>query len=428
MSGASDTPATPDPTLDGLDATQRYLRERFGAYYGQADIALPAPSHAREIGAIRFGEGMRRHESTRRLGPIADALRRDPPRHAYYSAARYERPPAQPMPQKGRQGTDLVFDIDADHVPGVDGDDPLRRQLGIAKHETRKLLAILCEDLGVDVASATTGPDADVAIVFSGGRGFHVHVRTERWRGLDDDAREELVDHITGAVGFDALVDTTTVTGTSGTQGATVRELAIDGGWGRRVHDRLCEIVDTVQAMTADDGVLDASDAVEYLQGFDGIGERRAETLCTVLTEHTAALHEGVIDVHPAVPPLVRALVDEVTTDAAPTVDRPVTTDLHRLVRLPGSLHGGTGLRVTPLTYTALRDFDPFVDAVPAVFDGQRTVKVVATDDGVGAHVRLADFDVELTDGPQIVPECVGIHLCARGLARIHPDSEVPTA
>jgi len=44
--------------------------------------------------------------------------------------------------------------------------------------------------------------------------------------------------------------------------------------------------------------------------------------------------------------------------------DAPVTTDLHRLIRLPESLHGGTGFRVARLSRDALDAFDPFRDAV----------------------------------------------------------------
>ncbi|MDO8056377.1 MAG: hypothetical protein Q6361_05900, partial [Candidatus Hermodarchaeota archaeon] len=49
-------------------------------------------------------------------------------------------------------------------------------------------------------------------------------------------------------------------------------------------------------------------------------------------------------------------------------VDEPVTTDIHRLIRLPGSLNGKTGFLVKRLDFTSLEDFDPFQDA--QVFTG----------------------------------------------------------
>ena len=57
---------------------------------------------------------------------------------------------------------------------------------------------------------------------------------------------------------------------------------------------------------------------------------------------------------------MVRIAVKE----AAIFPDEPVTGDVHRLIRLPGSLHGGSGLRVTTMTSKELEDFDPMTKAI----------------------------------------------------------------
>jgi len=44
---------------------------------------------------------------------------------------------------------------------------------------------------------------------------------------------------------------------------------------------------------------------------------------------------------------------------------------IKRLIRTPGSLHGGSGMRVVPLDLHDLEDFDPLVDAV--VFGDSKT-------------------------------------------------------
>jgi DNA primase small subunit len=44
--------------------------------------------------------------------------------------------------------------------------------------------------------------------------------------------------------------------------------------------------------------------------------------------------------------------------------DEPVTADTKRLIRLPGSLHGKTGLLVRPIPLDGLKAFDPLVDTV----------------------------------------------------------------
>ena len=44
--------------------------------------------------------------------------------------------------------------------------------------------------------------------------------------------------------------------------------------------------------------------------------------------------------------------------------DEPVTSDVKRLIRLPGSIHGKTGFIVRGLDFDGLADFNPLIDAV----------------------------------------------------------------
>jgi DNA primase small subunit len=58
-------------------------------------------------------------------------------------------------------------------------------------------------------------------------------------------------------------------------------------------------------------------------------------------------------------------------------IDTVVTTDIHRLIRLNGTLHGKTGLKKVEFPAENLEDFDPFEEAV-AFKEG--TVKVFVSD------------------------------------------------
>ena len=49
--------------------------------------------------------------------------------------------------------------------------------------------------------------------------------------------------------------------------------------------------------------------------------------------------------------------------------DEPVTCDIKRLIRLPFSLHGGTGFQVKKIDLNDLQEFNPLQDAV--VFDDE---------------------------------------------------------
>jgi DNA primase small subunit len=56
-------------------------------------------------------------------------------------------------------------------------------------------------------------------------------------------------------------------------------------------------------------------------------------------------------------------------------IDTVVTTDIHRLIRMPETLHGKTGLKKTRIGADRLKDFDPLRDAV-AFKSGTMTIHV----------------------------------------------------
>ena len=70
---------------------------------------------------------------------------------------------------------------------------------------------------------------------------------------------------------------------------------------------------------------------------------------------------------------LQKNLVRIAVKEAAIFPDEPVTGDVHRLIRLPGSLHGGSGLRVTTIKSKELEHFNPMVSAVAF---GEKPVKI----------------------------------------------------
>ncbi|GAB6862985.1 DNA primase small subunit PriS [Haloplanus litoreus] len=378
--------------------TREYLSGRFGDYYRSADPTLPPAADSREWGHIPWTSGdattMVRHQSIYDLGEIADFLRREAPRHVYFSAARYDDPGAASMDEKGWEGADLVFDLDADHLPSVDPDAATYAEmLAACKDALLRLLDLLEDDFGFE----------DVTVVFSGGRGYHVHVRDEGLAGLDSAARREVVDYVRAVdLDVEGLVRTRAVGGT------TRRELRTEGGWGRRTHRRLRSLVDELRA-------LDEDEAMDRLTTFDGIGEGRARTLLDAFVDNERAVERGNVEAGgPGARILVEALAGETVGAETAPIDEPVTTDTHRLIRLPGSLHGGSGLVVQRLDRDAVGDFDPLVDAVPERFT-RRSVRVDVTDPG---RVELDGDTFTLDAGVQTVPESVGVFLMTRDRAR----------
>ncbi len=90
-----------------------------------------------------------------------------------------------------------------------------------------------------------------------------------------------------------------------------------------------------------------------------------------------------------------------------------MTTDTNRLIRLPGSLHGGSGLETLRLDRDEIDDFEPLSDAVPETFRGQE----IAVDVTDGGEVELGGDIFTVSEGDQSLPEYVGVFLMARGRA-----------
>ena len=388
--------------MDGR--TGEYLKGRFGDHYRRTDVSPPPAGNEREWGYITWGSGgttMVRHHSLLDLaggGDLGGFLAAERPRHVYFSAGRYDDPGAGSMGAKGWRGSDLVFDLDADHLPGVDPETTsYADMLAECKGALLRLLDLLESDFGFE----------DLEVVFSGGRGYHVHVRRDDVLELGRRARREIVEYVLGeGIEFDDIVATRAVSGSAGRSSPAQKRTLPDGGWAGRTKTRLDAFLDELLA-------TDTDDAVARLREFDGIGEGKAMATLNAATNNRAELEAGNIDVHPAVYGLARHLFGEVVEAQSAPIDEPVTTDINRLIRLPGSLHGGTGLAVTPIDRTDLDAFDPLSDAVPETFLGNE-ITVFAREE---TTIELRGESFRLPEGVRSVPEHVGVFAMARGHA-----------
>ncbi|MEZ0249120.1 MAG: DNA primase small subunit domain-containing protein [Thermoproteus sp.] len=167
----------------------RLVEALFRDYYRRAQLEIPEIER-REVGVLTLGGVMARHKAFRSVEELRSFCVKEPPLGLYYSAALYERPDEKDMDAKGWLGADLVFDIDGDHLdtPNCRGMELLNvKCLEDAKEEAVKLTEALRNELGLEGAP-----------VYSGHRGFHVHVRSEEVRSLDSTERRRLVDFLVG--------------------------------------------------------------------------------------------------------------------------------------------------------------------------------------------------------------------------------------
>ena len=375
-------------------ATYEFLRQRFSAYYngevqGAGAVYIPEALTEREWGFIFFSSGsktagMRRHLSFSSPEDVHTYLKTMIPAHVYYSTAYYARPGAGQMSDKGWLGADLIFDLDADHI--VRG--PYDVMLARVKEELFKLIDMLTSELGFF--------ERDLRINFSGGRGYHIHIPTLAVRSWDSTERRELVNYVSGT----GLSAESMLTGP-----------ARNKGWQKRYRAALLAELDRIAALESDA-------QAEYLTGLKGISDKFATGFLKNLdaTRTTAAtIPEKLLEnkvIRAITNPENKPFQDQILAMAA-QADEPVTTDIKRLIRHPGSLHGGSGMRVTPLEVDRLDAFDPLLDAV--VF-GERQVTVECS---FPLTMPILGNSYSLSKGLNTVPEALAVFLCCRGIAAI---------
>ena len=407
-----------------LDARSlEWARGLFARYYAETPVPPPSRFARREFAAFPFRETtmMRRHASLSTEEGFHEFLVREVPRHVYYSSAYYRYPDHPTMAQKEWLGADLIFDLDADHLRGA-GSLDLAGQLELVKSRLIDLVDdFLTGDFGI--------PASSLRLVFSGGRGYHVHVLDPAFWPLNSPERRELVEYIQGS-GFDpsdAVVEEKAGRGPvgegEGEGGAprrggsrpTFRRLYPPDapGWHGRTTRALLRLLDRWESVGWEK-------AATELEGF-GLPRADARRLARQLVEEGRGrrIREGLsLDVFPKGIPkgFLETVLRQAAVEVQGETDAPVTTDIHRLIRLPGSLHGGSGFRVRPLERDALDGFNPWRDAQIPVPSGEaRTVELVDT-----VRYPFEPAPVEGSAGDRAtVPTPVALFLVLRGEARI---------
>lgn len=389
------------PPQEQIDATLGWVSEVFGRYYARSPPPMPARFARREFGFLWNGKKFfLRHTGFSSREAFHQFLAREAPHHAYYSTAYYKTPSAATMKEKEWLGADLIFDLDADHLPGGDKMS-FAQQLAEVKVQAKKLLDdFLLGDFGFDAEH--------IKIVFSGGRGYHFHVTDPRVQSLDSAARREIVDYLSpnetvrGIIQQKWIVERTVHDKFGNARQVKTIPPATIGGWPGHLSKVLADYLEHLAA-------LPQGEAVEELKQFKGIGESKAKQALAWVTPTLVERIRSGADWQSAtgrfeLPPglqqeaLVRALVEKLTIMAEGETDEPVTADIKRLIRLPGSLHGKTGLRVTPLTIDEFERFDPLKDAVAL---GDEPVRIVVSKP---TEVPLLGQRVTVQPGEQELP------------------------
>jgi len=407
-------PKGPSPELQRrIDATVAWANERFRSYYATQTPWLPPRFGRREFGFMFLAKGfMVRHTGFRSAGELQGYLVEHAPAHVYYSTAYYQDPRAETMKDKGWLGADLIFDLDADHMPQTEGK-TFEEMLRIIQHEAVKLAQdFLLGDFGFK-------PE-HIRAVFSGGRGYHLHVTDPAVLGLGSAERREIVDYLEG-VGLDLerVLGTGRVAYVEERGPRRVRQKRTEArpdsaGWAGRIVRGEVELLEQMRGQSEDEvrdrlaawGLKEPRKRARELHAF--LHSEAHDRDGTTFRERFLAT--GNLPQGHALDKVLRAeaVKKQALEVAMGEADEPVTADIKRLIRLPGSVHGKTGLRVTEIALERLEAFDPLNEAV-AFGDAPVTIEVSKPE-----VVRFGPQTWDLKPGKQELPEKVAMFVCLR--------------
>ena len=402
------------------------IAEAFGGYYrsmAEESLHISDLRH-RELAFLQFGEKvMIRHMAFDDECSLKAYVGDKPPAHLYYSSAYYSFPSDPSMSKKIWLGADLVFDIDADHIPtpckmnhdkwicldcGAKGGGfppeccpscgrkridtrtwVCEECLKVAKNEIFKLVEeFLLPDFGLSTD--------EIEINFSGHRGYHLHVISEALRPLTNDGRREIADYVR-AIGLDQELQGFKKLGNNE---PLIGPDLKDSGWRGRIARALYEYIKTSTAENLE-FVIGPPAAKWFIKNREDLLSKISGSpswwggLTPVRMEH------------------FRKIAKEAINGVVCNIDERVTIDTKRLIRYPNSLHGKSGLKACRVAYGDLDRFDPLKDAI--AFEGS-PVKVYVREI---PRIRIGDEEIgPIEKEAEVeVSRAMGIYLICRGAA-----------
>ena len=384
---------TDNPQLQSIqppyqpDPNESFIKNRFSDYYTKHRIMPPLKIATREFG---FGTWVKkigaRHFSFANDKELQGYLARNAPFFISYSAAEYKYPTARPIERKIMTGGELVFDIDSNELDvnciSKHGKAFVcEKCMKAAKDAVSRLINdFLLSDFNVN--------PSNISVNWSGNRGYHIHVE-EEFNELGGYARREIADYVNGkGIEYDNIFKD------KGPK--VIGPKPSDGGWKGRIARTVVERIRNadleslgIHPRTAKK-FYDAN-ASKYIE--DGNWER---VYMSKKKEFYSDLISTIAKMH------------------ACHVDEQVTMDISRLIRLPDTLHGETGMIAKRIKLNEFDKFDPFRG--PLVF-GNTPLRVLIKK----CHeLRIGDQ----TFGPfneekKELPEFAAIYLICKKVASI---------
>jgi len=383
-------------TQSALAKTISAVRSAFRGYYFKPNmIETPDMIEQREFGYMQFGQvGMVRHLSFNSMKELTATIIKEAPADIYCSNA-YYRFPTYPMQEKQWLGADLIFDIDGKdlHLPCVSSHSyfvcancgrasasapdekkgypcqlcsgkeldsvsiPCANCIDGSKKEVKHLIEFLTGDLGMKQGA--------IQVYFSGNNGFHVHISDGAYARLDPQARSDLVGYISGA---GLMAESVGVRKGNAEKLFLIKfpKSGLAYGWRARVADKL---------KINSSSIIKLKHIVEQRGGYTPF----------------------------------KVDVDRMARDMGVRIDPQVTTDVHRVFRMPGTLNSKSGL--VKMKCGDLDSFDPLVEAC-LLGDNKVSVRVKTS-----VKLKLKNKSFNISKESAELPAYAAVYLICKRLA-----------
>ena len=280
----------------------------------------------------------KRHITFRTNEEFNKFLREVVPMYISKSLSYYEFPDARPMEKKNWFGSDFAFDIDADTSQcNHPKEFVCEKCMEKTKESVLLVLDILKNDLGFK----------DIEIVFSGNRGYHIYVYDKKLKELGSRERLEIIKYCIDP-DFESILNLK------------------NGGWYLRFKSMVLNNLEKYYKKSDIERVKKHIENDNW-NAFRGAISKWKKTIRKDLS--------------------------------IPDIDANVSTDLTKLLRVPETLHGSSGLCCVKIK--DIEKFDPFYD--PVVF----------SDDLVKIEGKIPNFPVlgVKLENKNKIPEYLAIYL-----------------
>ncbi|MEM0106674.1 MAG: DNA primase catalytic subunit PriS [Candidatus Micrarchaeaceae archaeon] len=360
-------------------AVENLARAKFYSFYKNASIPIESIA-SREFGFGDFENKInKRHIAFKTYKDFKDYLMLNVPAFISISTAFYKDPAARPMENKGWLGSELVFDLDATDLN-------LECQLKhgknwvcsncleeIKKQTIRLIEDFLISDFGIQ--------KHDISINFSGNRGYHVHVKDKRLFGLNDEARKQITDYITGTG-----IDLNEFFPNLGMRGEILRgPTPSTPGWGGKLARGVISALN------------EGEEKLVRLNIDKPIARKLAKNKSDIIFGITTGNWDKVNI--PKKADFWRNVLSSMTIAQTSIIDKNVTNSIHHLIRTANTIHGDTGLLAKEVGgLSDLERFDPMKESI--IFDeGEIKIHVLSAPEftiGGRSYGPFVNQDVEL--------------------------------